>query len=632
MVPGASLREALDHSRLALADIKELDKTTAKIYTNLLTKQKRETKLIISGPQEVLKGTSCMFEIVGYDKDSHYIVSATAGVITRFGSIIAYIAPSEQQQVVISVNGINHCLSVIDETKMSSIVKVNKPLLNHSLAGSSISITASRFTMSNGKDIHRSTDWQLAVDPEFNKIVYSSMDNIIHKTTWSINNLAPDIKYYIRARYKGTEQGYSDWSETTEFTPKSIYIPSSHETTLITDDAAPMDLLGVSVSMNGNGTKIVVGAHGATISNLSEAGKAYVFSLENGRWIQEAILIASDKATNNCFGHSVAIDTTGKRIVIGAYGADHGDKRLTGKAYIFFKSISGWVQEAILTASDSQAGDGFGFSTAISGNGDVVAVGACLANTGGAPMAGKVYIFSKYLQNSKEQWILTGILVGTNKEADDKFGWSVALAKDGSRVVIGASSANFEGELSVGKAYVFRKLNMEWSIEAALVSDDRSPGDHFGWSIASNDDCSIIAVSAPYARFGRNKQAGKVYVFSRVDKAWHQEMSLDSGSELSSKDRFGSSVSLNGCGDRLAVGASHADVDNLPETGKFYIYVRTNAEWVRKTIHTAKDKEPTDLFGSCLCFDNRGRRLVVTSPLANGKDNIKSSGKLYIYS
>jgi hypothetical protein len=78
-------------------------------------------------------------------------------------------------------------------------------------------------------------------------------------------------------------------------------------------------------------------------------------------------IIASDGATDDFFGESVAVD--GATVVVGAFADDFGSNSAQGSAYVFVRPAGGWsgmLQEnAKLTASDGEAGDFFGNSVAV---------------------------------------------------------------------------------------------------------------------------------------------------------------------------------------------------------------------------------------------------------------------------
>ncbi len=135
------------------------------------------------------------------------------------------------------------------------------------------------------------------------------------------------------------------------------------------------DYFGRSVAIDGD--TIVVGADEAenTVDGSQvKTGSAYVFTKPGTGWAtgtETAKLTASDSAATDKFGYAVALD--GDTVVVGAYGNDSS----RGSAYVFTKPASGWddgTEAAQLTASDRAANDRFGSSVALDGG--TVVVGA----------------------------------------------------------------------------------------------------------------------------------------------------------------------------------------------------------------------------------------------------------------
>ena len=120
----------------------------------------------------------------------------------------------------------------------------------------------------------------------------------------------------------------------------------------------------------------------------STAGAAYVFVRSGGTWSQQAYLKASNTGAGDWFGYSVAV--SGDTVVVGADAEDSsatgvngngGDNSAldAGAAYVFVRSGGTWFQQASLKASNTGAGDRFGWSVALSG--DTVVVGAYIWRT-----------------------------------------------------------------------------------------------------------------------------------------------------------------------------------------------------------------------------------------------------------
>ena len=173
----------------------------------------------------------------------------------------------------------------------------------------------------------------------------------------------------------------------------------------------------------------MVGAPADDGAGRFEQGSAYVFVRSGGVWSQQQKLEASDAATFDFFGFSVAI--SGETVVVGARSDERAAGRNQGSAYVFVRSGGVWSQQQKLEASDAAAGDVFGSSVAISG--ETVVVGAVLDDGAAGRDQGSAYVFVR----SGGVWSQQQKLEASDAAAVDFFGRSVAIS--GETVVVGAS-------------------------------------------------------------------------------------------------------------------------------------------------------------------------------------------------
>jgi len=178
----------------------------------------------------------------------------------------------------------------------------------------------------------------------------------------------------------------------------------------------------------------------------------------------------------------------------------------SGAAYVFIRNGSNWSQQAYLKASNAEAGDYFGASTAISGN--TVVVGACgekSSATGvngnqadnSAGWAGAAYVFV----HNDGTWSQQAYLKASNTEAGDWFGWSVSISGD--TAVVGAygeasSATGVNGNqadnsaLNAGAAYVFVRSSDNWSHQAYLKASNSGAGDYFGRGVSVSGNKMVV--------------------------------------------------------------------------------------------------------------------------------------------
>jgi hypothetical protein len=259
------------------------------------------------------------------------------------------------------------------------------------------------------------------------------------------------------------------------------------EQKLIASDGAPGDRLGWSVAISGSTFAVVA------IGNSFE-GSAYVFYRQEGSWVEEQKLTASDGAPGEHFGNSVAI--SGSTIVVGSAILSIF---FDGSAYVFNRQGRSWVETQKLTASDGAGGDIFGWSVAISGS--TLVVGAWGDSVGANSNQGSAYVFNR----QEGSWVETQKLTASDGAAFDEFGWSVAIS--GSTIVVSSELEAIGGHSAQGFAYVFNRRGESWVETQKLTASDGAPGDRFGWSIAGSGSTFVLGA------LGNNSFQGSAYVF-----------------------------------------------------------------------------------------------------------------------
>src|SRR6266545_3194003 len=159
------------------------------------------------------------------------------------------------------------------------------------------------------------------------------------------------------------------------------------------------DDFGFAVALSSDGNTLAVGTPGeasATSGNPADntapsAGAVYVYTRSGTTWTQQAYIKASNPDAGDQFGTSVALSSDGNTLAVGATGEDSAltgtagivDETTAGNAapgagavYVFTRVGTAWTQEAYIKASNTGVLDLFGFSVSLSGDGDILAVGA----------------------------------------------------------------------------------------------------------------------------------------------------------------------------------------------------------------------------------------------------------------
>jgi trimeric autotransporter adhesin len=299
----------------------------------------------------------------------------------------------------------------------------------------------------------------------------------------------------------------------------------------------PFDRFGAAVAISADGDRLAVGAFledsaatgvdgDESDDSAGSSGAVYVFTRVAGVWVQEAYLKASNTRAGHEFGRAMALSDDGRTLAVGAPREDspatgvNGDEDAAGAfqagaVYVFVLGASGWQQQAYVKASNTGAGDEFGAAVAVSGDGELMAVGApaeASATTGidgdqgddSAIGAGAVYVFGR----AGGDWTQQAYVKASNTETDDGFGGSVALSRDGTALAVGGkyerSAASGVGgdqadnaAFDAGAAYTFRSLAGTWSQEAYVKASNTREDIYFGTALALDGDGGTLAVGAP---------------------------------------------------------------------------------------------------------------------------------------
>src|SRR4029077_16569873 len=186
----------------------------------------------------------------------------------------------------------------------------------------------------------------------------------------------------------------------------------------------------------------------------------YVFERAGTTWTQQAYLKASNGENGDSMGVSVSISDDGNTVATGSLDEDCmatgvnppqpcdndvKDDPSAGAAYVFVRSGTTWTQQAFIKASNTGREDWFGSRLQISGDGNTLAASAQLEDSAAqgingrqdddsAQEAGAVYFFTR----TGTTWAQKYYVKGSNNEAFDEFGSSVALSRDGRTLAVGA--------------------------------------------------------------------------------------------------------------------------------------------------------------------------------------------------
>ena len=477
--------------------------------------------------------------------------------------------------------------------------------------------------------------------------------------------------------------------------------------------------IGNAVAVSGDGNTIAVGAQHESSSargvngnqnndDAYNSGAVYVFARNGGSWTQQAYVKASNAGNGDHFGNTVALSADGNTMAVGAFwesssatgvngSEDNNSIPQAGAVYVFTRRGGTWTQQAYIKASNTgNAGEGelpgegdqFGFSVALSDDGNTLAVGAPSEDSSASGIngnqkdesaltAGAVYLYAR----SGTAWTQQAYVksdtppMGT---AGDQFGYSVALNGDGNTVAIGVYDEGGSGRSvnapidtmrnGSGAVYVLVRKGTIWTRQGYLKTWNSEGGDSWGVSVALSDDGNTLAmgsidedclctgvVNAPSdagaADQKADRSAGAVAIFVRSGTTWTQQAYIKA-SNTGQNDWFGVRLALSGDGNTLAAGAQNEDSaaqgingnqkdESAEEAGAVYLFARSGAMWAQQAYIKGSNTQAYDEFGGSVALSRDGRTLAVgargedsgaTGVNGNQADNsVDESGAVYVF-
>lgn len=460
-------------------------------------------------------------------------------------------------------------------------------------------------------------------------------------------------------------------------------------------EADSLDWFGLNVAINATGTVLAVGASqeggsgllaNPDINNDSpSSGAVYIYRHTGERWILSDYLKASNTGPGDRFGRGLDLSDDGNVLAVGAFKEDGSGTGVNpasdntsadaGAVYVYRHENGEWQHPVYIKPHNSSAQSLFGFSLALNGSGDVLAVGARRedgdgigvnpTSAGSASNSGALYIFRRV----GAVWTETDYIKSSNSEAGDEFGLKVALngagdvlvatalLEDGSGTGINPSDDN--SAPSSGAAYVYRHDGNSWLEPTYIKANNAQAADEFGISASLDTAGDTLLISARLEDGGGAgvnptsdelvENSGAVYIYEYDGSNWQEPLYLKA-SNPGANDSFGRSVSLSGDGLSIAAGArdedgdgtglNSDDNDNTPDAGAAYIFHNRSGFWQPPLYIKASNTLGDEQFGVSLDWSRDGQSLAVGASFEDGAGtgvnpitdkSLNRAGAAYIY-
>lgn len=419
----------------------------------------------------------------------------------------------------------------------------------------------------------------------------------------------------------------------------------------------------------------------------TDTGAVYVFTRANKAWTQDTYIKSIFYASGLRFGETLALSGDGKTLAVGTTG---DDRFVTGvqmnqsssmpECLVYYPSSSSSISSSSRSSSSS--------SSSISSSS-----GSSVSSYSGGTDSGSVQIFIR----REDGWMQQAVVKASNAEMSDTFGTSITLSTDGNTMAVGATgedsnatgvngsqsnntcyyldNTNYvieptceqagkyavRGLINNGAVYVFIRADATWTQEAYLKPGTTFIDTAFGTSVDLSGDGKTLAVGASGDASNANTingdttqhidyaNTGAAYIFNKSGASWQQEaiikpstltrhsgvglISNNNGTysiQVSDGGQFGGSVSLSQDGNTLAVGsfreASNAKGINgdegdtsLDRAGAVFVFSRANTVWTQKSYVKSSNTDKDDRFGLNIDISGDGKTMAVGAHRESGR-------------
>ena len=254
---------------------------------------------------------------------------------------------------------------------------------------------------------------------------------------------------------------------------------------------------GWSCDISGDGNYIIVSDRSSTSSDYG--GQCWIWKRSGTSWSVEQQLTQPSSSSN--YGFSVCIDKTGTYAFVGdwAFNSD------AGRGHIWTRSGTTWTLQQTIAGSTTASGDRFGSVSAISGNGEHLAVNAPYDDDG-ATSSGTIFMFSR----SGTTWTQRAAITPNATASGIAGERGMGIDDAGENLFFAQKNAS-----SIFELYIYSRSGNTWSQTRQLDGIDGTDQYANGMTggRAMSGDGKVVFSGAYYNNDGSNQGAGAVYEF-----------------------------------------------------------------------------------------------------------------------
>jgi hypothetical protein len=380
----------------------------------------------------------------------------------------------------------------------------------------------------------------------------------------------------------------------------------------ITGDSS-VKYLGRSLAINSGGNIIMASA---IIGQSLLSGLIYAYTGSDNNYVKVATFSGS-QSDGSQFGSSISLNASGTVAVIGGYTYSGQ----TGAAWIFTGNGSSWAESARLT-QNKYAGQ-FGYSTAISDDGNTIAIGQPYYGRPTSPSSnllgtGAVVIYTGNGSNWAQAFLITG-------DSDTKYRWgnSISMNSSGNMVLIGLGNSS-----PTSSAFLYTGNGSNWALAKRFINPTYKA--FWGNRVNLNKSGNQALISSMYD--SDDGITGAVYFYTGNLNNWSLANSftgqlINQPSFKSDYYNFGINTAINPNGKILTIASSASYGSAISQNDPVSIFSTeigwTKDQW-KQISKISGNSNISTAFGFSSDITNTGNVIIIGSPSG-------TSGTSYIF-
>ncbi len=350
----------------------------------------------------------------------------------------------------------------------------------------------------------------------------------VHKQAWATR------RYFVQACNRG------GCTRSNEVFPRDLMLDTIGYAKA--SNTGAHDNLGAQVAMSADGSTLAVSADGedGSANSLPNSGAVYVYRRDGRKWIQEALLKASDGLPNTRLGGGsplafryMGLSANGSTLAVGAPTRERAGHANAGVVFLFQRAAdNSWSEVTQFTTSPVTTNDYFGYSVDVSSDGTVIKVNSMYPQGGSGTPEGRTHIWNW----NGSAWAYSGAIAPFY--AGDRCP-TVRMTADAKLLVSACHTPAGAGRLVTSR----RVAALTWS----RVADQA-----YLWlenpNMAVTYDGSFLAMHEddPY------EEDGGIGVYSRDNLTWVEDALWLGSTQSVGYNGFGHAIEFSRFGDYLA--------------------------------------------------------------------------------